>query len=29
MRAYATDTVHMLDGRIVTDAEYEAATTIH
>lgn len=28
MMAYATDTVHMLDGRIVTDAEYEAATTI-
>ena len=29
MTAYATHTVHMLDGRIVTDAEYEAATTIH
>ena len=28
MTAYATHTVHMLDGRIVTDAEYEAATSI-
>jgi putative ABC transport system ATP-binding protein len=26
MSAYATNTVHMLDGRIVSDAEYEAAT---
>ncbi len=26
MSAYATHTVHMLDGRIVSDAEYEAAT---
>jgi hypothetical protein len=29
MSAYATNTVHMLDGRIVSDAEFEAATTIH
>jgi len=28
MTAYATRTVHMLDGRFVTDTEYEAATTI-
>ena len=28
MTAYATSTVHMLDGRIVTDTEYAAATTI-
>jgi len=28
MAAYATRTVYMLDGRIVTDAEYQAATTV-
>lgn len=28
MAAYSTQTVYMLDGRIVTDAEYQEATTI-
>jgi putative ABC transport system ATP-binding protein len=27
MSSYATHTVHMLDGRIVTDDEYQMATT--
>ena len=28
MRAFATDVVHMLDGRIVSEAEYEAASNL-